>query len=179
MTRKTKPKAKIRAKRTEFIRGGEHRAAAPYHYTACGLDDVYLLNGFTVHETEYGRGISVKDVDDLHQEIGLHLVMHRKALSPGEFRFLRKQLNLTQDELATCLGVDGQTVARYEKGATGIPSPSDRLLRFVFVLSLMPEGERAKLLTDIMEMLKDAEDEVRPHPAYFESTKEGWLEAGR
>ena len=25
-----------------------------YHHTGCGLDYVYLLNGYTVHETAYG-----------------------------------------------------------------------------------------------------------------------------
>jgi putative transcriptional regulator len=32
-----------------------------YHYTECGLDNVYLENGFTVHKTAYGRGVSISE----------------------------------------------------------------------------------------------------------------------
>lgn len=177
MTRQAKTTTKRAGRKTAFFLDGESMSAKPFHYTACGLDDVYLLNGFTIHKTEYGTGVSIKELDELHRAIGLHLVMHRKALSPKEFRFLRKQLDLTQGELADRLGVDGQTVARYEKGDTGISSPSDRLLRVIYVLSSMPEAERSRLLTEAMDMLRQAEDEVRPHPAYFKSTKKGWLEA--
>jgi hypothetical protein len=35
----------------------------PYHYTECGLDDVFLLNGYERVKTEYGTGISIPDED--------------------------------------------------------------------------------------------------------------------
>jgi DNA-binding transcriptional regulator YiaG len=166
-----------RARKDSFFIGGQKLAAQPYHYTACGLDGVYLLNGFTLHKTDYGHGVAVKNIDALHQAIGLQLVLHRKALSPRDFRFLRKLLDLTQNELGDVLGVDGQTVARYEKGETAISGPSDRLLRFIVILSLVPEADRAKLLTDILDVLKQGDDEVTSHPCVFKSTKEGWREA--
>lgn len=173
--KRERPKAS--ARKTQFILNGEKPADQPFHYTACGLDDIYLCNGYTIHETDYGRGVSIKHLDKLHQAISLHLVLGRKSLSPTEFRFLRKQLDQTQNELADCLGVDGQTVARYEKGDTGIPSPADRLLRVIYILSLIPASARAKLLDEIMDLMKKEDDEVRPQPAYFKSTSRGWLEA--
>jgi len=32
-----------------------------FHYTDCGLDYVYLANGYTVHETAHAKGVSIKD----------------------------------------------------------------------------------------------------------------------
>jgi len=42
-----------------------------YHYTLCGLDNVWLENGYQVRETSYGQGISVHDVEGLHEVIAL------------------------------------------------------------------------------------------------------------
>ena len=36
--------------RQNFSRRDQKVAAKPHHYRACGLDDVYLLNGFRVRE---------------------------------------------------------------------------------------------------------------------------------
>lgn len=162
--------------RHDFRIDGRECEPEPLHYTACGLDDVYLLNGFTVEETDYGRGIAVDDVAGLHVAIGLHLVLHRKALSPKEFRFLRKQLDLTQDELAAQLGVTGQTVARWEKGETEVSGPADRLLRLFYVLSLVPRKQRVRLLKDVIGRFEGGLDEGLPHPAMFRVADGDWLE---
>jgi DNA-binding transcriptional regulator YiaG len=160
---------------------GQEVMAEPYHYKMCGLDDIYLLNGVDFHDGEYGRGVSIHNVEDLHREIGLHLILHRKALSPKEIRFLRKQMEFTQTELGKCLGVTSQTVARYEKGETEIPGPVDHLMRFLFVFHLMPAEQRAKLLEDILEAQKELQemDDAPPSPVYFQSTPEGWDKACR
>src|SRR5687767_3499565 len=91
-------------------------SAEPFHYKMSGLDDVYLLNGFHVHVTPHGSGVSVERADELHRAIGLYLVKHRKVLGPKDVRFLRKDMSMTQEDLSQCLGVTSQTVARYEKG---------------------------------------------------------------
>jgi len=44
------------------------------HYTACGLDNVWLANGFTIKETKYGKGVSIDDVDGLHRLLASNLV---------------------------------------------------------------------------------------------------------
>lgn len=48
-----------------------------------------------------------------------------------ELRSRRKQMNLTQAELAQELGVSSNTVARYERDELGIPEPVARLLRLL------------------------------------------------
>lgn len=159
-----------------FLISGRELAAEPLHYRACGLDDVYLLNGFTRHDTEYGSGVAVECVDDLHRAIAEHIVAHRKSMSGGHFRFLRKQMDLTQNELAGLLGVDGQTVARYEKGETGISGPVDRLMRFVYVFSRLPQDERLASAEDVSRLLA-ADEPSYVEPLRFRATEQGWAEA--
>ena len=42
----------------------------PYRYAACGLDNVYLLNGYELYQLSDGEGVSVRDLEDLHRAIG-------------------------------------------------------------------------------------------------------------
>jgi DNA-binding transcriptional regulator YiaG len=119
-----------------FVLGDQEIVREPHHYKACGLDDVYLLNGFTVEETDYGRGVSVHNIEDLHRAIGMRVISDKKPLSAREFRFLRKQMGFTQDQLAKRLRVDAQTVARYEKDQTAIPGATDAVLRFLYAVYL-------------------------------------------
>lgn len=156
--------------------------AEPFHYKMSGLDDVYLLNGFKIHNTPYGSGVTVERTDDLHKAIGLYLIKNRKVLGPKDFKFLRKTMKITQDDLAECLGVTSQTVARYEKGQTEIPGPADRLTRFVFALHLIPEKDRTRIIEDILVTMRDLEgvDETGDEPVYFGATPEGeWDKASK
>jgi DNA-binding transcriptional regulator YiaG len=159
-----------------FHIGGRELAAEPLHYTACGLDDVYLLNGFRVEETEYGRGVAVENIDGLHAAIALNVVTRRKRLDGKELRFLRKQMDLTQAELAQRLGVDAQTVARHEKGETRIDGPTDGLVRFLYILSLVPRDELAGLAEQVKTLLETDEPMHEP-PLRFAATVDGWAEA--
>ncbi len=105
----------------------------PYHYTECGLDDVYLMNGYEVHETAYGTGVSVNNVDGLHRAIARRLCSSKTELHPRELKFLRKMMDLTQAELAQLLRCDYQTVARWERGQAGIPGAADLLVRAFYL----------------------------------------------
>lgn len=159
-----------------FCLGNAGLASEPYHYTACGLDDVYLLNGFIIHETQEGRGVSIERLDDLHRAIALRLVSHRKRLSPKEFRFLRKQMEMTQNELADMLGVDAQTVARYEKGETSISGPADHLIRFYYALFILPHDEKLRAVDEIKALIEMDEPLIEA-PARFAADEHGWREA--
>jgi putative zinc finger/helix-turn-helix YgiT family protein len=103
----------------------------PFHYTACGLDNVYLSSGYKVRDVNGERYVAIHDVEELHAAIAEFLVRQRKVLAGPEVRFLRKYLDLTQRELGTFLGVSDQSVARYEKGQTALEGPTDNLLRLL------------------------------------------------
>src|ERR1700728_1704127 len=108
------------------------RKSDRYHYTECGLDNIYLVNGFEYVETPRGTGATIKNIDGLHHAIGEMLVEEKKALSGKEFRFLRHEVNLTQQDLAAIVGVNVQTIARFEKRKDTVDGPVQRLLGLLY-----------------------------------------------
>jgi putative transcriptional regulator len=158
------------AKRFAHVEYGIDRE--PYRYKACGLDDVYLLNGYELVETSYGKGVQIENIEALHKTIAMHLVMMQKPIKPKEFRFLRKQLNLTQKELGDLMKITDQTVARYEKGECDIPAPTDFLLRMFYVIELMPHDKREKFLEEFKTILAAEAD--NHNPIYLRETARGW-----
>lgn len=104
-----------------------------YHYTECGLDYVYLVNGYIVHDTEYGPAVEIERPDLLDRQIALTIVNQQRFLTGQEVRFLRGLLDLTQSELGELLGKDAQSVARWERKRTEIPPTEDRALRQIYL----------------------------------------------
>lgn len=86
-----------------------------YHYSSCGLENIYLKNGFTLKETPYGPAVSIDDIEGLHKAIARDLLRQKTPLNGQQFRFLRKEQDLTQAQLAAILGVSEQTVMAWEK----------------------------------------------------------------
>ena len=80
-------------------------ASDRYHYRECGLDNIYLLNGFEYVETPRGMGVTIKARQGLHKAIGAMLV-EKRSLTGKEFRFLRHELTLTQANLAGMAGCE-------------------------------------------------------------------------
>jgi DNA-binding transcriptional regulator YiaG len=105
----------------------------PYHYTECGLDYIYLLDGFEVVKTGYGAAVRVANASKLDRAIAQIVVRDQNRLSGQEVRFLRGLLDMTQAELGNALGKDAQTVARWEKGKTEIPPTEDIAIRQIYL----------------------------------------------
>ncbi|WP_092989642.1 hypothetical protein [Rhizobium sp. NFR03] len=141
-------------------------------YSGCGLDDIYLASGYEKVVTPYGSGISVKNLENLHKQIGLHLTKYRKALSGKEIRFLRHQMDLTQSELARFFGCNVQQVARYEKDSNKLTGPADRLLRLLFEEHIRETGSVRELLESI-----DSMDDVSGDQIVFEDVNGEWRHA--
>lgn len=103
-----------------------------YHYTECGLDNVWLVNGFTLHETEYGMGVSIVDARSLHEALGCALIKKEGRLTGKEFRFLRGLLGLSQGTLASIHGVTENTISNWERGKGDIPTANEAMLRLCY-----------------------------------------------
>lgn len=117
-----------------------------HHYTECGLDNVWLENGYTVHETPYGSGVAVQDADALLAAIALSLTNKNGSLTGKEFRFLRLSLGLSQPNAARMLGVTDQAVSLWER--TGkVPKQGDALVRLL-VLEHLDGGGKASEMID-------------------------------
>lgn len=126
-----------------------------YHYTECGLDDVWLDGGVVHHETPYGPGVSFRDIDGLHKIIGLHLADSLRPLTGKEVRFLRVEMNLSQKTLAGLIGVGDTTVARWESGRGPITETAQRLLCLLYRESVTGDAKIAESLNRIAAL--DAE----------------------
>ena len=88
---------------------GSEMENQPYDYRQCGLDHVYLVNGFERADTKYGDSIRVHDIDGLHRAIGMHLIEQKRPLTGLEVRFTRHELDRSQRGLGD-LSRDGRRV---------------------------------------------------------------------
>jgi DNA-binding transcriptional regulator YiaG len=98
------------------------------HYTACGLDNVWLENGFMVKPSALGEVVSVQDADGLHHLLAMTLVQQPGLLTGKEFRFLRVQLGLSQEALGQLLDFSENAVSLWERKDT-VPLTCDHWLR--------------------------------------------------
>ena len=116
-----------------------------YHYTECGLDNVWLANGYRVKDTPYGKGVAFADADQLDATIARCLAAKEGRLTGKEFRFLRTLLGLAQHNLADMLNVSDQSVSLWER--TGkVPKLEDAVLRKFVLEHLDGDGK----LTDLI-----------------------------
>ncbi|MBF5094515.1 hypothetical protein F1643_08485 [Azospirillum sp. INR13] len=69
-----------------------------HHYTMCGLDNVYLENGYVQKDTEDGPVVSIEDLDGLHRAIANDIADKKGRLTGRELRFLRSVLRLSQQK---------------------------------------------------------------------------------
>jgi transcriptional regulator with XRE-family HTH domain len=130
----------------------------PYRYTACGLDNIYLTNGVEILPTPDSSAVTISNLDGLQRAIGLYIVEKQEPMSGPEFRFLRKQMKLTQVDLAARMRISNQTIANYEKENTTL-GPAEPLMRLIYLLHVMPSESRVRLLKKFTEKFGD------PHAA--------------
>lgn len=119
-----------------------------YHYTGCGLKNVFLANGYKKVVTPYGRGVSFVDLEGLHDAIASALLSKQSPLTGEELRFLRNELELSQKSLAATFGVSEQSVARWEKQGEASPE-GDRLIRLVYAGTKWGEKKLAPFIEQL------------------------------
>lgn len=141
-----------------------------HHYTECDLPGVWLVNGYHKVDTPYGKAVSVEDVDGLHKLIGVQIAERKSPLTREEFRFLRKELGLSQAAFGKLIGTAEQNVSNWERGKVEIPPPSERTIRLLYM-------EKVKRSVKFMQMLKvlSAMDEARSATKLeFEKDDDSW-----
>jgi len=118
-----------------------------YHYDLCGLDYIYLADGYTEADSAYGPVVSF--AAGLDEAIADEIVRGKPRLTGPEFRHIRTLLDLSQRDLARLMEVSEQTVARWEKEQTALPFLADL---FVRTLWRDAEGEHPPLAAEIERM---------------------------
>jgi len=145
-----------------------------YHYTECGLNNIYLLNGYQFIETSRGQAVSIKDVDGLHKAIGLFLVTTKRDLTGEEIRFLRHEMLMSQCTLAHLLGMSEQAIRRWENGKVEMPKPSEALLRLLYREHVNDQNGR---IAAVLKKIADLEEILNDKEILFKDTAKGWQSA--
>lgn len=141
-----------------------------HHYRECGLDNVYLHNGFKIHKTKYGEGISIEDTEGLHRALGRWLIELPKPLIGAELRFLRLEMDLSQKALAAIIGSTEQNVRRWEKARNrAIPGLADRLARALYGEHNGSDGSLRRMVERLAKL-----DQIDHATARLRETKRGW-----
>lgn len=102
-----------------------------YHYTFGGLRNVWLVNGYKVTKTPHGDAVAFTDGEGLDKAICSALASKEGMLTGAELRFLRLSgFMVSQPALGRLIGIDGQSIARWEKSK--LPRWADRLVRLLY-----------------------------------------------
>lgn len=141
-----------------------------YRYKECGLDNVYLANGYRIHKTGYGEGVSIQDTEGLHKAIGRWVVSVPTPLTGAALRFLRLEMETTQRDLAGILGTTEQSLRLWEKHRKkAMPGTADRLLRAVYLEYIGGDGRIRRMLDRLAQL-----DQLQHAEACFQKKNNTW-----
>ncbi|MCI0734459.1 MAG: hypothetical protein L0Y38_11685 [Methylococcaceae bacterium] len=144
-----------------------------YHYVQCGLDNIWLRNGFEIVETSYGKSVKIDRPDQLDAAICEYLTKKAAPLTGHEFRFLRLQLDMSQKRIGELMGKEAQTVALWEKSEQ-VNQEVDFMIRHIYRQTVINVRQTYVELVDYLNGLDRAELENR---LTFEETENGWEKA--
>ena len=136
-------------------------------YNSCGLNNIFLLNGYC--EIEYGgqRAYSIHNLDGLHRVIGERLCDLRRSLKGEELRFLRIELDMSQKALGEVFGKSDQAIAKWEKGDTDVPRACDLILRNIYLEHI---GENP-LVTEMIKQINILDRRIQEERLTFQENE--------
>ena len=144
-----------------------------FHYVACGLPNVHLVNGVAISNLANGQEMfTIEDPKGLHRAIGMHLVQKDSALSGDEFRFLRTEMLMSRKSLGELFNISPETIKKYESGENPVPKTIDALLRSLF----KEFHNEASKINELVKLINHAEQQSI-EDMRFEETDDGWREA--
>lgn len=141
-----------------------------YHYTESGLQNVYLNNGYKKRKTEGGEAVAIVDAEGLHEAIGRHIAS-KGYMTGAEFRFLRKELDLSQTRFGAWIGMSEESVSLWERRGR-VPKSACRFMQAIY----MEKVDGNVRITEMVERLANL-DREQDGPLVFEDTESGWREA--
>ena len=147
---------------------------APLHFTDCGLDNVYLVNGFHFGQTGNGEEVLViQDLAGLHGAIARAVSSSPQQLDAKTFRFLRKHLDMAQRQIADMLGVSEESVSLWERARQPVPKYADLILRTMVKEKCSGNAELVRAIERYNELDRDEhEAELR-----LQLDHDSWREA--
>ena len=146
-----------------------------YHYTECGLDNIYLVNGFKIKKIGSDEEIFIHDIHGLHKAISNILIFKKGLLEGNEIKFIRTMLDLSQKKLAELIGCRYQQILLWEKNKNKVSKPADRLLRvilYTFIYKEVDNGEVFDRINEIADL--DAMEAEESGKIEFKEIKNIW-----
>lgn len=143
------------------------------HYISCGLMNIWLKNGYETIKTPYGEATSIHDTEGLHKAIGLFLVNNKSRLTGAELRFLRKELDLSQNNLANLLGVSESSIRSWENSRAKASGPAEKMLRLLY----QQKVNGHKDINDLLERICQLNRDTHSDKIWLEETNSGWEKA--
>ena len=136
-----------------------------YHYTDGGLGNVWLANGYEIKKTPFAEGVAFHNLDGLTESICIALTKKAGVVTGSEFRYIRSAgMLLSQPALGKLMGIDGQSVARWEK--TGkVPKWADKLVRLLY----LAQAQGNEPISSAVERVKTVERLVKQRIVVKES----------
>ena len=115
----------------------EHLATEdePFHFFDSGLSNVYLI-GIKYFTCECGRVIAeIPAIKPLMRLIARDLIGSPVSLAGDEIRFLRKRLGMKATQFAKILGVEAETISRFENDKQPPSESLDKLIRLTYAVN--------------------------------------------
>ncbi len=122
-----------------------------YHYTECGLDNVFIEGLEPVNDHADEPTITIPAIGLLHKAIAESIVDLPFKMTGKELKFLRTEMGLTQDGLARVLKVTNITVSRWEREETAIKDTAEMLVRLMAIQEL--GIDKSTNVSEISEMV--------------------------
>lgn len=120
-----------------------------HHYVECGLPNVWLTSGFERHSAPYGQGVSIHDISGLHKCIAKALCDKTEPLTGQEFKFLRREMDLSQQAVGKLFGVQPRQIRNVEKSEE-TRDPYNLWMRHIYLESI----DSGNFLVDLMDRLR-------------------------
>jgi DNA-binding transcriptional regulator YiaG len=147
-----------------------------YRYKGCGLDNVYLQNGYAINTLRSGEEVvSIEDIEGLHCAIASAIVDSASALDARTFKYLRKELDMSQRQVAQMFDVDEQTVSLWERARNPVPQHADLMLRTLVKEKMSGNAE----LRNLIQRFNSIDRDIRAAEAKIEMHKDqggSWIQ---
>ncbi len=126
---------------------------------------MWLANGYEIKKTPFGEGVAFHNLDGLTTSICIALTKKAGVLTGSEFRYIRSAgMLLSQPALGKLMGIDGQSVARWEK-TSKVPRWADKLVRLLYTA----QAEGHEPIAKAVERIKTVERLVKQRIVVKES----------
>ena len=101
-----------------------------YQYSECGLNHVFIDDVDVVQDDQGEETYTIRNILGLHKLIAHAIISRpRQRITGDEFRFLRSEMGLTQEEAGKLLGRDRVTISRCERGETTIDPAVETVMK--------------------------------------------------